>query len=145
MGVYGIPERCWLAASAIYAAGERRRLAGPARRPLGVRESGGGGPRESPACDRPAGYPPFRTGLRIGGAGGGGGGGGPFLLFLVVGAREGRKGRPSLIRWSQWLRPRDFQHISLLRGFLGLNTLADVVRFSIRVAEVAGADAPAKG
>jgi hypothetical protein len=26
-----------------------------------------------------------------------------------------------------------------------LNTLADVVRFSIRVAEVAGADAPAKG
>jgi hypothetical protein len=69
----------------------------------------------------------------------------PFVLACASGAREGRKGRPSLIRWSQWLRPRDFQHISLLRGFLGLNTLADVVRFSIRVAEVAGADAPAKG
>jgi hypothetical protein len=69
----------------------------------------------------------------------------PFVLACASGAREGRKGRPSLIRWSQWMKPRDFENIARLRGCLGLHTLADVVRFSIRAAEIAGASAPGKG
>jgi hypothetical protein len=68
----------------------------------------------------------------------------PLVLACASGAREGRKGRPPLVRWSQWIRPGDFENVSLLRGFLGLNTLADVVRFSIRAAEIAGADTPEK-
>jgi hypothetical protein len=69
----------------------------------------------------------------------------PFVLACATEAREGRKGRPPLVRWSQWIRPGDFENVSLLRGFLGLTTLADVVRFSIRAAEIAGASAPGKG
>jgi hypothetical protein len=69
----------------------------------------------------------------------------PFVLACAAGAKEGRKGRPRLVRWSQWIKPEDFENVSLLRGYLGLNTLADVVRFSIRAAEIAGASAPGKG
>jgi hypothetical protein len=66
----------------------------------------------------------------------------PIMSEYIRTAKEGRKGQPALVRWSQWMRPEDFENASRLNGWMGLSNLAEVVRFAIRAAWIADTPPP---
>lgn len=66
----------------------------------------------------------------------------PIVSEYIRTAKEGRKGQPALVRWSQWMRPQDFENAFRLNGWMGLGNLAEVVRFAIRAAAVVDTPPP---
>lgn len=58
-------------------------------------------------------------------------------------AAVSRQRRARMVRWSQWMKPADMENVRQLKGWLGMSSMSEVVRFAVRAAWLVGMPRPA--